>query len=154
MQRVKCSECEKIKSRSEFHERGNGRPQSMCKECRKKYHREHYLKNRDAYRKKANDLRDSVKRSVSEKKALTPCADCGLFFHPIVMDFDHRGAQKKENNVSALVHSTCTKKVAEEIDKCDVVCANCHRVRTYNRRHKTNFSGQGSKAPLAEWCKE
>lgn len=69
-----------------------------------------------------------------------PCIDCGEK-DPIVLDFDHvRG--KKKWNVSRM-GSTWTyslQKIAEEIAKCDVRCANCHRRVTYKRGNYTSKS--------------
>lgn len=61
-----------------------------------------------------------------------PCMDCGAKYPHYVMDFDHvRGV--KVDNISAMLVSP--KKMAEEIAKCDLVCANCHRARTWLRAH-------------------
>ncbi len=70
---------------------------------------------------------------VNDLKASTPCADCGQFFDPICMDFDHvRGEKRKE--LSAIVKAGLSlKTVQEEIDKCEIVCACCHRLRTASR---------------------
>jgi hypothetical protein len=58
------------------------------------------------------------------------CADCGYNAHAVALDFDHTGAKMK--GVSALyVHSLET--LMAEIAKCEVVCANCHRIRTAQR---------------------
>jgi hypothetical protein len=62
-----------------------------------------------------------------------PCLDCGEIFHPEIMEFDHvRG--KKLFNLSRPPLNI--KRVAAEIAKCDLVCANCHRLRTAKRRAK------------------
>jgi hypothetical protein len=61
-----------------------------------------------------------------------PCADCGVKYSPWVMDFDHvRGV--KIQNVAYLAMTKNRDAVLEEIAKCDVVCSNCHRERTYIR---------------------
>jgi hypothetical protein len=72
---------------------------------------------------------------VDEMKSV-PCMDCGGSFPPWVMDFDHvRG--EKIGNVSALLNNGCGwEKIKQEIDKCDIVCSNCHRMRTYSRLHE------------------
>lgn len=64
-----------------------------------------------------------------------PCLDCGQKFHVSAMDFDHRPEEIKFRAVSALAKSwrTSLKNLLAEIAKCDLVCSNCHRVRTYNR---------------------
>lgn len=61
-----------------------------------------------------------------------PCTDCGTVLRPEAMDFDHvRG--EKLGNVSDLVGST-TEALLAEVAKCELVCANCHRSRTEDRR--------------------
>ena len=61
-----------------------------------------------------------------------PCADCRGMFPPYVLDFDHvRG--RKVGNIARLKMQTTRSVLLAEIAKCDVVCANCHRIRTYER---------------------
>jgi len=61
-----------------------------------------------------------------------PCADCGVKYPPYVMDFDHVRGTKTSNLNLARYHSRSW--IDREVAKCDVVCANCHRERTHNRR--------------------
>jgi hypothetical protein len=65
-----------------------------------------------------------------------PCMDCGSRYPACVMDFDHRQGEDKYSSISKLVGNwMCSEKqLLEEIDKCDLVCANCHRIRTFDRR--------------------
>jgi hypothetical protein len=49
------------------------------------------------------------------------------------MDFDHLDSTDKIGSISQLVNSLYIKKALEEIKKCELVCANCHRMRTWNR---------------------
>lgn len=64
-----------------------------------------------------------------------PCADCGGVFPVCCMDFDHRdGTEKAYNLGSMFAHHYSRELIQTELDKCDLVCANCHRVRTRNRR--------------------
>lgn len=67
---------------------------------------------------------------ISDFKAGKPCQDCGGFFPEECMDFDH--LRDKKFQISWAV---CLKwsVVLEEIAKCDLVCANCHRIRTKKR---------------------
>jgi hypothetical protein len=62
-----------------------------------------------------------------------PCADCGRRYPPFVMDFDHRNGEDKTGNISAMAPRWSWSKIAAEVAKCDVVCANCHRMRTARR---------------------
>jgi hypothetical protein len=61
-----------------------------------------------------------------------PCADCKVQYPPDVMQFDHVRGEKKFHLSSGIDHSEAT--IREEAAKCDVVCANCHWLRTSSRR--------------------
>ena len=60
-----------------------------------------------------------------------PCADCGIQYPYYVMQFDHVRGEKKFNIGGGWNNSI--EAILEEIDKCEVVCANCHAERTYQR---------------------
>lgn len=85
---------------------------------------------------KAGDARSRQGRmaAINAIKEITPCADCGLTFPAVCMDFDHvRG--DKVDNVSYLVSGHRRWEIIEtEIAKCEIVCSNCHRVRTLNKK--------------------
>lgn len=60
------------------------------------------------------------------------CVDCGYSVSPYALDFDHKPEFKKDTEVAQL--AACSwGRILEEIAKCDLVCSNCHRVRTMNR---------------------
>lgn len=63
-----------------------------------------------------------------------PCADCGENYPRCVMDFDHRDPSQKHYTVSQMPGRVRLATLLAEIAKCDIVCANCHRIRTYRRR--------------------
>jgi hypothetical protein len=67
-----------------------------------------------------------------------PCVDCGKTYHPVQMDFDHRPGTVKLFTIGATNSSRSFDAVRAEIAKCDVVCANCHRIRTWNRINPEN----------------
>jgi hypothetical protein len=67
-------------------------------------------------------------------KAGKPCADCGGVFHHSAMTWDHLPGTEKRSEVSTLLRRHSRRQIIAEIAKCDLVCANCHAVRTYNRR--------------------
>jgi len=62
-----------------------------------------------------------------------PCADCQKIFDPVCMDFDHVRGEKKMNISQASMKNISIDRFVEEIQKCDVVCACCHRLRTKSR---------------------
>lgn len=63
-----------------------------------------------------------------------PCADCHKRFPPCAMDFDHREPSTKRSAVTRMIGRSGTQRILEEVEKCDIVCANCHRRRTFHRR--------------------
>jgi hypothetical protein len=73
-------------------------------------------------------------RRFTDDRKNRPCADCSEVRPPEAMDFDHL-SDDKVDSISALVSSLCSvEKLEAEITKCEVVCANCHRVRTWTRQ--------------------
>ena len=76
--------------------------------------------------------KEYLSRYLKEVKEKNPCMDCKIWYPYYVMDFDHvRG--RKHKNVSELIDTLSKKKIDEEIAKCEVVCSNCHRIRTHKR---------------------
>jgi len=74
---------------------------------------------------------------VSKKNVL--CADCGNKFPSYVMDFHHLNEDIKDDHLKGSSMSNkmkgwSTKRIDEELDKCVVLCANCHRIRHYKER--------------------
>ena len=70
---------------------------------------------------------------LRDLKTKTPCVDCGINYPYYVMDFDDVRGQKHAN-VMELVSTLSKKKIDEEIAKCEIVCSNCHRIRTHMRK--------------------
>ena len=64
-----------------------------------------------------------------------PCKDCGRKYPSCAMDFDHREGTIKRFCISECAANFSIESLKREVLKCDVVCANCHRIRTWNRRH-------------------
>ena len=82
--------------------------------------------------------RKSIKSVVDEIKS-APCVDCGNQFPPIAMDFDHVSGPKI-SNVSQMIRTHTLQQVLDEIDKCDLVCAVCHRIRTERRLQENSVA--------------
>lgn len=60
----------------------------------------------------------------------TPCVKCGAY-HPGFMDWHHRDPSTKEGSISKMKHGSL-KKLHRELEKCDCLCSNCHRIHHYN----------------------
>lgn len=104
----------------------------MDEDYHRDYSKRHYETNKAYYLEKNKKARLKKVQYIRDLKSEASCADCGEDFPHYVMEFDHRDPSEKVAAVSTLVSSSW-KKLYAEIDKCDVVCANCHRARTWGR---------------------
>jgi hypothetical protein len=129
----RCAKCKKNLNLAQFKLDKDGYHQSYCSFCVRKYRQAHYQKNRKKYIASAAARRKRVYAMVEEAKKV-PCADCGNIYPPWVMDFDHVQGNKVLN-VSRLKNYCSIKAIQEEISKCEVVCSNCHRQRTHDRKN-------------------
>jgi hypothetical protein len=126
-----CLSCKETKSEEDFNFRNRKsgiRHQSRCRTCQSTYAVAHYQGNKDAYARKRDRFRARSRETMDALKDV-PCADCGGVFPPYVMDFDHCRGEKKFDISRA--PEKAWSDVLDEIAKCDVVCANCHRIRTH-----------------------
>lgn len=110
--------------------------QSQCRECWKIYYREnYYLRGNEKARLEAKRQKENAEKRVYIIQAKDrPCMDCGIKYPSYVMDFDHVDGDDKLFSIGAGLTSQSLKKIIEEIAKCEVVCSNCHRIRTHERR--------------------
>ncbi|MBY0526703.1 MAG: hypothetical protein K2R98_25135 [Gemmataceae bacterium] len=131
----RCGRCQVVKSITDFQFRSKGGRQGYCKPCLDEYKREYYLRNKEAYVDRAIKYGKRLKAMIREAKN-RPCADCGLPYPYYVMEFDHRENEIKICNVGTMMarKGYSLGQVLAEIAKCDVVCANCHREGTHQRR--------------------
>lgn len=84
--------------------------------------------------------RAKVRAYIDEVKLAAGCLDCGYKEHSVALDFDHvRGV--KEFNISQGYARRSWAALLREMDKCEVVCSNCHRVRTARRKAETQGKG-------------
>ena len=128
-----CARCAVEKPLSDFNRRAGRESQPYCRECQKTLQRERYQDDRSDYLERNRKTRERLSELIRQRKS-GPCADCGGRFHFSAMDFDHLGIEDKVAGLSQLRHSGSVRKIEAELKKCEVVCANCHRVRTYNRK--------------------
>lgn len=92
----------------------------------------HYQRNRQEYIDKAKNRKTELSKLIREIKENQPCLDCGQFFPYYIMDFDH--LHDKEHEISKMIHNgRSLKSIMKEIEKCELVCSNCHRTRTFKR---------------------
>jgi hypothetical protein len=131
----KCGSCKKVKDLSEFNKKSGRDHQSFCRVCDNKISRQRYAANKEHHIKVIAERNRKYKKEtddyIRELKTATKCADCNKNYHWFQMDFDHVKG-KKDRAVSVMVgQKVSLKKIKAEIEKCELVCANCHRLRTY-----------------------
>lgn len=110
---------------------------SRCKFCQSQVSKRHYQNNKQSYMNRVRTREVQViednQRKLTEYLASHSCTDCGCT-DIRVLEFDHvRG--KKSGNISRMVGQGCSWPTIEaEIAKCEVRCANCHRIKESEKR--------------------
>lgn len=98
---------------------------------------------------KARDARRVAERTkanaefVAHLKVKSGCIDCGFNAHPAALDFDHLPGSEKRRQISRMIQSH-RNTLLREIAKCEIVCSNCHRIRTWERRHQAPASAEAA----------
>lgn len=132
MKTLICSKCKKEKSTNDFHRSSTRKTgcQSTCKECCKIYNKEtykNYYKNNKVFLvEKNNQFKLRCLEAVNTIKSSYGCLFCKEN-NPCCLDFHHVNKEDKIDGISRLLHSHDVKQLIEEINKCVVVCSNCHR---------------------------
>lgn len=136
-----CPKCHVKKPIDEYYKRKTGlkagKYYEKCKECMKRRGIEYYKTNRT--RQLFLSLQRKHKYVLEKRKFLIeyknkPCQDCGKTYPYYAMDLDHRNPKEKVKEVASMVSSNLSMDaILKEIKKCDIVCANCHRIRTHRK---------------------
>jgi hypothetical protein len=88
---------------------------------------------REYNKKHGKEKRKNLQLWLDSLKADIPCNDCGLIYPIYVMEWDH--LKDKKFTISRITRKIVSReRILEEIKKCELVCANCHRIRSYKRR--------------------
>lgn len=125
--------CGEWKATTEFHNSVTGQF-SYCRDCRRDHDRRYYHERGRTRRRQRQRSRNAAAREwIAELKRGIPCADCGGIFPAPVMHFDHLPGTQKIGDISVLATGRSRRVVIEELRKCELVCANCHAIRTARR---------------------
>lgn len=135
-----CTACGKTKPDEDFSVRFGVIPRGVCKPCKSEYNKSWYTRNKTSHVKNVvrnnTRYREEIDRYLWGLKS-QPCKDCGNSYIPFAMDFDHLDPNLKVDDLSKMRRSrTRLDTIIAEVAKCDVVCAVCHRIRTWNRLNK------------------
>jgi hypothetical protein len=134
MENKKCYTCEKTLPLTEFNKnkRRYDGLQTHCRKCQREKSRKYYAANKPKMVRQINECKEARKEVNRERLyeyfLSHPCVDCGES-DPRVLEFDHQ--RDKTATISSLLCSGYGwERIVEEIDKCEVRCANCHRRKT------------------------
>jgi len=120
----RCTKCLKVKPVTEFtwhHKRSRRKPsrRPTCRECSSAYMREYTRPRREF---------------LQNHKMERGCTDCGYREHPEALQFDHLPGTVKLFEPSNMRTKGTWQQMLDEVAKCEVVCANCHAIRTATRK--------------------
>lgn len=133
-----CTKCLEEKDISEFSWSIKGiKRHPNCNACRAKQSNDYYYRNKEKlleYKYDRQDRkREEARKYVWEYLSNQRCMDCGEY-DPLVLTFDHVRGTKKMNISQMVNQGYLVEVIQEEIDKCEVVCNNCHLRREKKRR--------------------
>ena len=131
-----CIKCKIEKDATDFNKSSRKKDglQCECRVCQNKTAKSYYENNREELVDKATSrrvVRVNINRQyLYDYVKKCSCIDCGVT-NPVVLEFDHRDGDEKVHHISKMIHDGYSwANILKEIDKCDVRCANCHRIKT------------------------
>jgi hypothetical protein len=139
MTKKKCNHCGEWKDENEFNWRYKslGVRNKACRDCQHAFNKAYYegdAKERHLkqVRERTNAAREVARKFIIQYLLMHPCEKCGER-DPIVLEFHHVG--EKDLTITRMVSGGWSiKRIQQEIDKCQVLCANCHRKVTVEER--------------------
>ncbi len=131
-----CSKCQRELSEDSFAFKNKRKSNyhSICKECKRDYNKIYYQNNSEVVKKNTAPRR---KRQIKENRKFVwdyinshDCLECGEP-NPMLLEFAHRDPSNKSFNMaSGTSRGLCVKTLQAEMDKCDLLCVKCHRLKT------------------------
>ena len=111
--------------------------ENVRKSKHKEYSRDHYTSNKEKIKQRNAATRKKRREEWQKYKATLSCAKC-MFSHPAALDFHHEDPSQKTGSVHFFAAGGQYKKAREEIKKCIVLCANCHRIHHHEEKSLPN----------------
>ena len=131
-----CTKCKEIQSLDNFNNRktrkGTPIKSSWCKSCMKV-----------CKRKSDNTRANTLRKFVFDYLSNSNCVVCGTD-NILVLEFDHKDSKTKSFNIGRAITgkdfpTPPLEKVIEEINKCDVMCRNCHQIKTHRENNSWRY---------------
>lgn len=92
-----------------------------------------YQRNKEAVIARSVGRARAQRKRLQEMKEASPCTDCGVNYPYYVMQYDHVSGEK-DKDLSYLITAASWERIMIEIAKCELVCANCHSIRSWRRQ--------------------
>lgn len=130
METKTCTSCEQVLPVTKFKLRSDGSRQRGTR---------HSMCNRCMYVRYTRPGVEQKMKEIHEYQMEKGCMDCGYKSHPAALEFDHLPGTEKLFNIGEQIGNRSRQQLWDEIAKCDVVCANCHNIRTATRRSRVEI---------------
>ncbi len=147
-----CVACTQSKLIGEFPKLRTREP-SYCRDCQCAYDRRYYAeRGRAARLARLRQRRAAERMWMIELKDGIPCAECSEVFPTYVMQWDHLPGMAKVEDVSGMVGFRRRAAILDEIAKCELVCSNCHAIRTRRRARMRGRTDTSISEAQLEYC--
>lgn len=153
----KCCKCKKLLPKSAFSRDRTKKDnlQTRCKSCHNAYTKQHYEKNKPKYIERSLIRKEHFRTIIRFFKEKCPCKDCGKYYPYYVVSFDHRNPTDKKFELSKVSKISSLSSLLKELEKCDVVCLNCHSVRSSKQFFKLiSFPSKQRNTKIVQEIKE
>lgn len=108
--------------------------QNKCKKCQKAYDSLYYQKHKGKFSEYNRRHRKEIKDYLDRLKSYSSCLNCPED-HIATLEFHHRDPRKKDISVAlAAAQGWSLERVKKEVEKCNILCANCHRKLHYKKK--------------------
>lgn len=133
----RCGSCHQNKELADFNRKGKGH-QSRCRECNAAYGREWHQQNRDAVIARKLKRKRANRAWIAELKMVRGCNRCGYNRCSRALDFHHLESDKEVSVANGM--DMARGRLLAEIEKCELLCANCHREEHAKQNNKEGTS--------------
>lgn len=125
-----CYKCKEEKNYEEFWKNPAKKDwhNGQCRLCQKEYTKQHYLNNKEKYKKSKVRSRSKSKHYVFNVLLNSCCRRCWET-NPITLEFNHLNPKEKSQSISSMMWRS-PDSIKKEMDKCEVLCSNCHARHT------------------------
>ena len=114
------------------------------REYQRAYMRSWYQKNKETHISHVRNRDKKIEAWFKEYKSSLSCPECGES-HPACLEFHHLNPQDKKFSVGRQERRKSLKALQDEMAKCRVLCANCHRKEHWSQRNKDKEKGTSFK---------